>query len=144
MSNDRWIYYDFSTETELKEWQNIVRKENSFSFDVSFDCKEDGEYILIMTQTNSLIDEKYPALTSVCILDKIYNCPSDTVPYFTGTNGSRNGIFLTLKKGKYLIHAEGKNLAENLENFSYKKSPFQSGKSNSISGVLYNGYAGKI
>ena len=58
MSNDRWIYYDFSTETELKEWQNIVRKENSFSFDVFFDCKEDGEYILIMTQTNSLIDER--------------------------------------------------------------------------------------
>ena len=127
MSTDRWIYYDFSTETELKEWQNIVRKENSFSFDVSFDCKEDGEYILILTQTNSLIDEKYPALTSVCIQDKTYNCPSDTVPYFTGTNGSRNGIFLTLQKGKYLIHAEGKNLAEKLEEFvkiSLIKSPF--------------------
>ena len=96
MSMDRWIYYDFSTEMELKDWQNIVRKEKTFSFDVSFDCGADGEYILILTQTNSLIDEKYPSLTSVCVLDKTYNCPSDTVPYFTGTNGSRNGIFLII------------------------------------------------
>ena len=140
MSSDRWIYYDFTAEQELKDWQNTVRKENSFSFDVSFDCGEDGEYILIMTEPNSLIDEKEPRITSVSFQDKIYKCPIDTVPYFIGTGGNRNGIFLTLEKGTHLFHAEGMNVTEKLGDFisfSLIKSPFSKVEKVSASPVHY-------
>ncbi|MBO5725358.1 MAG: hypothetical protein J6S58_11070, partial [Lentisphaeria bacterium] len=117
MSQDRWIYYDFSSEKELKNWINIIKNEDLFSFDMPFSCEEDGEYILLAPESNSAPDKWDPCLESLTVDGKSFRIPDDLDPYFIGKTGSRNGLFLTLKKGEHLLQGKGSTSVDNPEDF---------------------------
>lgn len=110
MSSDRTIYYDFSSETKLADWQNFVQENERFSFDAAVEIPEkekEESYILLLSDVFCWSSRKKTKITSIKINEKNYAVPAETIPYFIGESHNRNGIFLTLRSGKHFFHVEG-------------------------------------
>ncbi|MBO4304870.1 MAG: hypothetical protein J6A21_09830 [Lentisphaeria bacterium] len=113
MSSDRWIYYDFSGEKVLEDRQNLVKEGSFFAFDVRFSCEEGGSFLLLVDCPRNQ-NEPF-GLQEVSVNGRVYDMREDSLPYFIGPHGGREGIFLDLPAGESLLKIKGKTEAKEPE-----------------------------